>query len=104
MNANPLLQLHEFGQSYWLDNLTRGMLESGELERRVREEGLRGVTSNPAIFHKAITGSADYDARIRQLSSACTCWAVCVCRPVVCGSRRRRASRCRTWSTLAICG
>ncbi len=70
MSANPLLQLIEFGQSYWLDNLTRGKIAGGELERRVREEGLRGVTSNPAIFHKAITGSPDYDARIRQLFDA----------------------------------
>ncbi|MBP1726761.1 MAG: transaldolase, partial [Deltaproteobacteria bacterium] len=51
---NPLLKLITCGQSYWLDNLTRAMITSGDLERRVRDEGLRGVTSNPAIFHKAI--------------------------------------------------
>ncbi|MBW2147960.1 MAG: transaldolase, partial [Deltaproteobacteria bacterium] len=54
---NPLLRLIEYGQSYWLDNLTRRMIKGGELKRRVNEEGLRGVTSNPAIFHKAISGS-----------------------------------------------
>jgi transaldolase len=67
---NPLLRLGECGQSYWLDNLTRGMIKSGDLERRVREEGLRGVTSNPAIFHKAIAGSEDYDPQIKDLVAA----------------------------------
>lgn len=64
---NPLLDLLKCGQSYWLDNLTRGKITSGELHRRVTEEGLRGVTSNPAIFHKAISGSRDYDTQIAQL-------------------------------------
>lgn len=68
--TNPLLQLVEAGQSYWLDNLTRGMIESGELKTRVAEEGLRGVTSNPNIFNKAIGKSSDYDAQIRELSRA----------------------------------
>jgi hypothetical protein len=52
---DALHQLFEHGQSYWLDNLTRQMIASGELKRRVHDEGLRGVTSNPAIFHKAIS-------------------------------------------------
>lgn len=65
---NPLLQLLEYGQSYWLDNLTRGKLLSGELRHRVANEGLRGLTSNPTIFHKAISGSSDYDAQIRGLA------------------------------------
>jgi transaldolase len=64
---NPLLQLTTCGQSYWLDNLTRDMITNGELHRRVTEEGLRGITSNPATFHKAITGSREYDAHIKQL-------------------------------------
>jgi transaldolase len=64
---NPLLQLSAYGQSYWLDNLTRGMIQRGELRHRVVEQDLRGVTSNPATFHKAITGSDDYDAHIQQL-------------------------------------
>ncbi|MEW5789901.1 MAG: transaldolase [Pseudomonadota bacterium] len=64
---NPLLQLLEHGQSYWLDNLTRGKIRSGELHRRVTEEGLRGVTSNPTIFNKAISQSQDYDEQIQQL-------------------------------------
>lgn len=64
---NVLHELLNHGQSYWLDNLTRGMLQSGDLRRRVEEDGLRGVTSNPAIFHKAITGSTDYDTQISDL-------------------------------------
>ncbi len=66
---NPLLMLEEFGQSYWLDNLTRAMLESGELQRRAAESGLRGVTSNPSIFHKAIADSSDYDDEIARLAA-----------------------------------
>lgn len=63
----PLLQLIEHGQSYWLDNLSRGIISSGELKRRVSEEGLRGITSNPTIFNKAISGSNGYDAQIKEL-------------------------------------
>ncbi|MFW6192068.1 MAG: bifunctional transaldolase/phosoglucose isomerase, partial [Gemmatimonadota bacterium] len=65
---NPLLELLEHGQSYWLDNLTRGMIRDGTLERRVREEGLRGVTSNPAIFSKAISRGHEYDEQIERLA------------------------------------
>ncbi|MEO7429561.1 MAG: transaldolase [Acidimicrobiales bacterium] len=54
------------GQSPWLDNLTRGHLRGGELHRLI-EAGIRGVTSNPTIFAKAISGSADYDAQFRDL-------------------------------------
>jgi Transaldolase/Fructose-6-phosphate aldolase len=67
---NPLLQLSACGQSYWLDNLSRDMLSSGELQRRVTEQGLRGITSNPATFHKAIIGSQAYDAEIKRLVEA----------------------------------
>ncbi|MEW5757301.1 MAG: transketolase [Pseudomonadota bacterium] len=65
---NPLLQLIEHGQSYWLDNLSRDKIVSGELARRVRDEGLRGVTSNPAIFHKAMSATKAYDEQLRQLA------------------------------------
>ncbi len=64
---NPLRQLSQYGQAYWIDNLTRRMIKNGELKTRVTEYGLRGVTSNPAIFHKAIAGSNDYDAQIQHL-------------------------------------
>ncbi|MGD8584183.1 MAG: bifunctional transaldolase/phosoglucose isomerase [Chloroflexota bacterium] len=68
MENNPLLELHNFGQSIWLDFIRRGMLDSGELQDLIRMDGLRGVTSNPAIFEKAIDGSADYDEAIRTLA------------------------------------
>jgi transaldolase len=64
---NPLLHLAACGQSYWLDNLTRGMVTSGALHRRVTEEGLRGVTSNPNTVHKAVAKSRDYDTQIHRL-------------------------------------
>ncbi|MBI4512518.1 MAG: bifunctional transaldolase/phosoglucose isomerase [Gemmatimonadetes bacterium] len=64
---NPLLQLIEHGQSYWMDDLTRGMIRRGELERRVSAEGLRGITSNPKIFGDAISKGDDYDEQIRRL-------------------------------------
>jgi transaldolase/glucose-6-phosphate isomerase len=64
---NPLRQLLAHGQSYWLDNLTRQMIRRGELERRVRDEGLRGVTSNPATFHKAISTGEEYNDEIETL-------------------------------------
>ena len=64
---NPLLKLIDLGQSYWIDNLTRKMIQSGELKRRITEDGLRGMTSNPAIFNKAISKSSDYNEQIRQL-------------------------------------
>lgn len=65
--TNPLLQLMQYGQSYWLDDLTRGMITSGELQQRVTEQGLRGITSNPSTFHKAISDSQDYDTQIERL-------------------------------------
>jgi transaldolase len=64
---NTLIELLEAGQSYWLDNLTREKITSGELKKRVEEQGLRGITSNPSIFNKAITSGSDYDDQISQL-------------------------------------
>jgi len=64
------LDLLRQGQSYWLDSLSREMIRGGELARRVREQGLRGVTSNPAIFHKAISSGSDYDDQIAELAGA----------------------------------
>ncbi len=65
-----LTKLIEYGQSYWLDNLTRSMIKSGELKKRITKEGLRGLTSNPAIFHKAISESNDYNKHIEKLAKA----------------------------------
>jgi transaldolase / glucose-6-phosphate isomerase len=61
-----LAALTAAGTSVWLDQIRRGMIESGELARMVEEDSLRGVTSNPAIFEKAILGSPDYDADIAE--------------------------------------
>ncbi len=58
--TNPILQLQDFGQSVWLDYIRRTLITSGELKRLISEDGLRGVTSNPSIFEKAIAGSTDY--------------------------------------------
>ena len=58
--TNPLKDLLKFGQSVWLDYIRRDLITSGELKRMIDEDGLRGMTSNPAIFEKAITGSTDY--------------------------------------------
>jgi transaldolase len=68
MKENPLLKLPALGQSIWLDFIRREMLSSGELARMIEEDGLRGVTSNPAIFEKAIAETGDYDTAISALA------------------------------------
>jgi len=64
---NPLRALNVYGQSVWYDNIHRAMLSSGELGRMIAEDDLRGITSNPAIFDKAITGGREYDDALRRL-------------------------------------
>jgi transaldolase/glucose-6-phosphate isomerase len=66
---NPLKELAKFGQSVWLDYIRRNLLTSGELQRLINEDGLRGMTSNPSIFEKAITGSTDYADFLKSLES-----------------------------------
>ncbi|MBI4785510.1 MAG: bifunctional transaldolase/phosoglucose isomerase [Chloroflexi bacterium] len=66
-NHNPLKQLQVLGQSVWLDSIRRGQILSGELQKLVDEDGLRGETANPTIFEKAIGGSTDYDGTIQEL-------------------------------------
>jgi transaldolase len=66
---NPLLELKTHGQSVWLDNLSRSLIESGDLSRLIEQDGISGITSNPAIFAAAIAGSDAYDDQIRRLSS-----------------------------------
>ncbi|MGH7582860.1 MAG: transaldolase [Gemmatimonadales bacterium] len=68
--SNPLQQLAELGQSVWYDFITRDLIRSGELARLIREDALRGMTSNPTIFEKAVAGSSDYDADIHALAGA----------------------------------
>ena len=67
---NPLKQLSEQGQSIWLDYIRRNLITGGGLKRLVEEDGIRGVTSNPTIFDKAISGSTDYDDALRALLAA----------------------------------
>jgi len=64
---NPLMQLHSLGQSVWLDYIQRDLLRSGTLARMIRDDGVRGITSNPTIFEKAINGSAEYDDAVIKL-------------------------------------
>ncbi|HLB92874.1 MAG TPA: bifunctional transaldolase/phosoglucose isomerase [Terriglobales bacterium] len=66
--ANPLTQLQAFGQSIWLDYIRRDLLKDGELQRLITEDGLRGMTSNPAIFEKAIAGSTQYQDFLDSLA------------------------------------
>ncbi|HET7842053.1 MAG TPA: bifunctional transaldolase/phosoglucose isomerase [Terriglobia bacterium] len=66
MTQNPLRELNKLGQSVWQDYIRRGELISGEFKRLIDEDGISGVTSNPSIFEKAITGSKDYDDGIRK--------------------------------------
>jgi transaldolase len=67
---NPLVELHLFGQSFWYDNIRRKFLRDGTLQRLIDEDGLRGMTSNPTIFQKAIGESDDYDSQIGDLVTA----------------------------------
>jgi transaldolase len=70
MKPNPLIELEELGQCIWLDYIQRGLVKNGQLKRMIKEDGLSGMTSNPAIFEKAILDSHDYDAEIRTLALA----------------------------------
>jgi transaldolase/glucose-6-phosphate isomerase len=66
---NPLKQLWEQKQSFWLDFIRRNLLTSGELKKLIDEDGLRGMTSNPTIFEKAISSGSEYDAQLKKLAS-----------------------------------
>jgi transaldolase/glucose-6-phosphate isomerase len=65
---SPLRALQIFGQSVWLDYIRRSLITSGELRRLIEEDGLRGVTSNPSIFEKVVTGSSDYREMLESLA------------------------------------
>lgn len=66
---NPLVELHAYGQSFWYDNIRRKFLQDGTLATMIAEDGLRGMTSNPSIFEKAIGNSDDYNEQMRALVS-----------------------------------
>ena len=67
MGASRLHRLAEYGQSVWIDFLSRDMIRNGELERRMRDDAVVGVTSNPTIFQKAISSGAAYDEQLREV-------------------------------------
>ena len=69
MSRNPLVLLGELGQSPWYDFITRDLVTGGELDRLIAEDGLKGMTSNPTIFQKAVASSALYDQDIRNLTA-----------------------------------
>jgi transaldolase len=69
MAETRLQQLTELGQSVWIDSLSREMIETGELERLIRDDSVRGVTSNPTIFQKALAEGDRYDTELRELAS-----------------------------------
>ena len=68
--SNPLRALIDQSQSLWLDHITRELVRGGELQRLIDEDGLRGQTSNPTIFHEAIAGGTAYDDQIADLARA----------------------------------
>lgn len=68
MTPNPLIELEKLGQSIWLDYIRRDLIRSGKLRRLIEDDGLRGMTSNPSIFEKAILESHDYDPDIEELA------------------------------------
>lgn len=70
MPQNPLSRLQSFGQSFWLDTISRALINEGTIRKLMDEDGLRGVTSNPAIFQKAIGQGDAYREQIQQLSQA----------------------------------
>jgi transaldolase len=74
MPANPLHALHAAGQSIWLDYIDRAMLHSGELERRIADDALTGMTSNPTIFEKAMAEGTSYDAQLASAPLASSAW------------------------------
>ncbi len=68
--TSPIARLLEYGQSPWYDNISRRLIEGGELARMITEDGIRGVTSNPTIFEKAVAAGEDYDSRVEELARA----------------------------------
>jgi transaldolase len=72
METSKVKRIHDFGQSIWLDFIDRDIIKSGKLQDLIDNDGVRGVTSNPAIFEKAISSSSDYDADILRIAQETT--------------------------------
>lgn len=67
MISNPLLKIQDLGQSIWYDNISRNIINSGELRRMIIDDNIKGVTSNPTIFQNAISSGSEYDDLIKKL-------------------------------------
>ena len=67
MISNPLIKIPELGQSIWYDNISRNIIDSGDLHRMIIDDGIRGVTSNPTIFQNAISSGSEYDDLIKDM-------------------------------------
>ena len=65
--THPIVAARDLGQSFWYDTLSRGLIKSGQLQRLIEGDGIRGVTSNPTIFEKAMVGTGDYASSLRAL-------------------------------------
>jgi len=65
--TSPIIEVQKYGQSIWYDFMRRSLITSGELQQLVEKDGIRGITSNPAIFEKAINGSTDYDEALKEI-------------------------------------
>jgi transaldolase len=76
MSDNALRRLHAAGQSVWLDYIDRELLHDGSLDRLIAEDALRGMTSNPTIFEKALSSGHEYDAQIAEAAAERTAWAL----------------------------
>ena len=74
MTTNPLIALHDVGQSIWLDFIDRSILQNGDLVRMIREDALTGMTSNPTIFEKALAEGDKYDDQIKSAPPGLTAW------------------------------
>src|SRR5215212_11536798 len=74
MPENRLQRLHDAGQSIWLDFIDRSILRNGELTRRIREDALTGMTSNPTIFEKALAEGSAYDEQLTSVANGKTAW------------------------------
>ncbi|HXY30731.1 MAG TPA: transaldolase [Gemmatimonadaceae bacterium] len=72
--TNRLQELHAAGQSIWLDFIERSLLHSGDLERRIADDALTGMTSNPTIFEKALSEGAEYDAQLAAAPPGHSAW------------------------------
>src|SRR5687767_16001020 len=74
MPDNRLQRLHDAGQSIWLDFIDRTILRNGDLARRIREDALVGMTSNPTIFEKALAEGTAYDEQLSEAARDLTTW------------------------------